>query len=37
MQRLGFVAVDRTLRMYRGVMPTQSLEDVYGLACLELG
>ena len=37
MERLGFAPLGHTLRMYRGVMPTQSLDDVYGLACLELG
>ena len=37
MEGLGFTAMGRTLRMYRGVMPQQGLEDVYGLACLELG
>lgn len=37
MQRLGFAPVSQTLRMYRGVMPTQPLDDVFGLACLELG
>ena len=37
LQGLGFDPVARTLRMYRGVMPTQGLEHVYGLACLELG
>jgi hypothetical protein len=25
------------LRMYRGAAPAVSLQDVYGLACLELG
>ncbi|MGC6483877.1 MAG: GNAT family N-acetyltransferase [Synechococcus sp.] len=37
LQRLGFAPVDCTLRMYRGAMPTQGLNKVYGLACLELG
>ncbi|MCP9809437.1 GNAT family N-acetyltransferase [Cyanobium sp. HWJ4-Hawea] len=34
---LGFTVVGETLRMYRGVSPSVSLRDVYGLACLELG
>ncbi len=34
---LGFRPVSETLRMYRGAAPRLSLEDVYGLACLELG
>ena len=37
LQDLGFEPVGRTLRMYRGRMPTEGLEQVYGLACLELG
>jgi len=37
LQSLGFAVVGETLRMYRGVAPTVSLGDVYGLACLELG
>lgn len=37
LQSLGFGVVGETLRMYRGVAPTVSLRDVYGLACLELG
>ncbi len=37
LQRLGFRAVGETLRMYRGPVPRQPLDDVYGLACLELG
>ena len=35
--RLGFTPTGCTLRMYRGVMPSRHLDDVYGLACLELG
>ena len=37
LQKIGFKAVGRTLRMYRGVMPSRQLDEVYGLACLELG
>ncbi|MAS28485.1 GNAT family N-acetyltransferase [Synechococcus sp. UW105] len=37
MERIGFEPFARTLRMYRGRIPNQGLEDVYGLACLELG
>ena len=37
MRRLGFEPVARTVRMYRGSMPTQDLRDVFALACLELG
>jgi ribosomal-protein-alanine N-acetyltransferase len=34
---LGFERVGGTLRMYRGSRPAVPLDDVYGLACLELG
>ena len=34
---LGFEAVGQTLRMYRGPRPQLPLEEVFGLACLELG
>jgi len=37
MTQLGFEPVGRTLRMYRGKIPEHSLEDVFALACLELG
>ncbi|WP_114993147.1 GNAT family N-acetyltransferase [Synechococcus sp. UW179A] len=37
LQKLGFTVSGRTLRMYRGVMPSRQLDEVYGLACLELG
>jgi ribosomal-protein-alanine N-acetyltransferase len=37
LKRLGFSAVSQTLRMYRGVQPSIPLDEVYGLACLELG
>jgi ribosomal-protein-alanine N-acetyltransferase len=33
----GFTAVGETLRMYRGPAPRLPLEEIYGLACLELG
>lgn len=37
LQQLGFVVVGESLRMVRGVLPPVPLNDVYGLACLELG
>ena len=37
LEQLGFRAIGRTLRMYRGEAPAVTLKDVYGLACLELG
>jgi ribosomal-protein-alanine N-acetyltransferase len=37
LEALGFVPCSQTLRMYRGRRPVGSLEEVYGLACLELG
>ncbi|MFN7678569.1 MAG: GNAT family N-acetyltransferase [Cyanobacteriota bacterium] len=37
LRALGFVPHSQTLRMYRGSAPRATLEDVYGLACLELG
>ena len=37
LHNLGFSPTGRTLRMYRGVMPSRQLDEVYGLACLELG
>ncbi len=37
LERLKFRPIGTTLRMYRGLAPTVSLDDVYGLACLELG
>jgi ribosomal-protein-alanine N-acetyltransferase len=33
----GFQVISTTLRMYRGSPPAVPLDDVYGLACLELG
>lgn len=37
LERRGFQPVGQTLRMYRGNAPVVSMEEVYGLACLELG
>ena len=37
LEALGFMKVSQTLRMYRGDQPPISMNDVYGLACLELG
>lgn len=37
LHRLGFISISQTLRMYRGEQPPISLDEVYGLACLELG
>lgn len=37
LQGLGFEPLSQTLRMYRGAAPAVPLDDVYGLACLELG
>ncbi len=34
---LGFKSESETFRMYRGSQPPVSMNDVYGLACLELG
>ncbi len=36
-RKLGFEALSTTVRMYRGTQPPISMNDVYGLACLELG
>ena len=36
-KNLGFESVSETFRMYRGYQPPVSMNDVYGLACLELG
>jgi [ribosomal protein S18]-alanine N-acetyltransferase len=33
----GFHPTGRTIRMYRGTPPALALQDIYGLACLELG
>ncbi len=37
MSALGFVVESETVRMYRGHLPKVSLDDVFALACLELG
>ena len=37
LEGLGFKAVSSTIRMYKGEQPPVSLQNVYGLACLELG
>ncbi len=34
---LGFKPISYTLRMYKGKQPTISMNEIYGLACLELG
>ena len=34
---LGFQEVSRTYRMYKGIQPPFPMNQVYGLACLELG
>ena len=36
-ENLGFESDSETFRMYRGSQPPVSMNDVYGLACLELG
>ena len=36
-KELGFQSESETFRMYRGSQPPVSMNDVYGLACLELG
>jgi [ribosomal protein S18]-alanine N-acetyltransferase len=37
LRELGFRPLSRTQRMYRGPRPVVALQDVFGLACLELG
>jgi ribosomal-protein-alanine N-acetyltransferase len=37
LRELGFRPLSRTQRMYRGPRPVVPLQDVFGLACLELG
>ncbi len=37
LHRRGFTVVGETLRMYRGPIPKLPLQDVFALACLELG
>jgi len=36
-QKLGFSILSKTIRMYRGKQPPIPMNQVYGLACLELG
>ena len=36
-KQLGFQSKSETFRMYKGYQPPVSMNDVYGLACLELG
>ncbi len=36
-EKLGFLKLSTTYRMYRGEQPPISMHDVFGLACLELG
>jgi len=37
LSNLGFKEISRTFRMYRGPKPSCQMNQVYGLACLELG
>lgn len=37
LEHRGFQIAGRTVRMYRGTPPELPLQDIYGLACLELG
>ncbi len=37
MNKIGFKAASHTIRMYKGNQPSISMNEVYGLACLELG
>ena len=37
LERLGFSEISKTIRMYKGFQPPVSMNQVYGLACLELG
>jgi len=34
---LGFIESSKTYRMYKGIQPPFPMNQVYGLACLELG
>ena len=34
---LGFLEISKTYRMYKGIQPPFPMNQVYGLACLELG
>ena len=37
LSNMGFKEISKTYRMYKGIQPTCSMNQVYGLACLELG
>ena len=37
LKSLGFNPISHTLRMYKGKQPNISMNQIYGLACLELG
>ena len=37
LSNLGFEEVSKTFRMYKGMQPPCNMNQVYGLACLELG
>ena len=37
LRKIGFISISETLRMYKGYQPPLSMDEVYGLACLELG
>ena len=34
---MGFKEISKTYRMYKGIQPSCPMNQVYGLACLELG
>ena len=37
LSNLGFKEISKTYRMYKGIQPPCPMNQVYGLACLELG
>ena len=37
LEESGFSPIGKTIRMYKGFPPSGSIDEVYGLACLELG
>ena len=37
LSNLGFYEISKTFRMYKGIQPPTPMNQVYGLACLELG
>ena len=37
LSNMGFKEISQTYRMYKGIQPTCQMNQVYGLACLELG